>query len=323
MNQKRFFGADVPEALAAVEREFGPEARIVSTERRGRGVCVVAEPARLDLVSHRESDWRDQARGFGLPDAMLSSLARDLRGAPASDVGVLAARLLAARIRTAPAFAARVQALVGPTGVGKTTTVAKLAAQARALGRDVRLVTLDVARPGGVEQLRAFAATLDLAVEVATTSRALLALASERRAGELVLVDTAGRAPHDRAARHATIEALRAIDAQALICLQANSRRADASATLAAWKAAEPAALVVTKWDETATPGEVVALAIERELPLAWITVGQVVPGDLVSADATLVAAHALGLDESRIRALSRPADRRPAMSRPRADGGS
>ena len=306
MNRRAFFARDVRGALAAVEREFGPDARIVSTEHEAQGVRIVAEPPLLAVGETHADDWRAHAAAFGLPDAMLAAVARDLRGVPNDARAMRAADRLAQRIRTVPPFASHTVALVGPTGVGKTTTIAKLAACAQQRGLSVRLLTLDVARPGGVEQLRSFAQTLGLDVAVATTSRELERIAAEVRRGELVLVDTAGRAPHDRAARTATIDALRAAGAEVMLCLQAGARRSDASATLAAWKQAAPVSLVVTKWDETAAPGEVVALAIERELPIAWITTGQTVPGDLVAADAVALAAHAVGLSEEQARSLER-----------------
>ncbi|MBI5851136.1 MAG: AAA family ATPase [Planctomycetes bacterium] len=306
MNRRAFFARDVRSALAAVEREFGPDARIVATEQEAQGVRIVAEPPMLAVAGTEADDWRARATAFGLPVAMLAAVARELRGVPEGARAMRAADRLAQRILTVPPFASRTVALVGPTGVGKTTTIAKLAACAQQSGLSVRLLTLDVARPGGVEQLRSFAQTLGLDVAVATTSRELEGLASDVRRGELVLVDTAGRAPHDRAARTATIDALRGAGASVMLCLQASARRTDASATLAAWKQAAPASLVVTKWDETGSPGEVVALAIERELPIAWITTGQTVPGDLVAADAVALAAHAVGLSEEQARSLVR-----------------
>lgn len=297
MNPTRtFHGRDLREAMAAVERALGQDARVLSTHTDARGVRITAEPAGLAPLRSRDCAWQEDARAFGLPDAMLASLAREVARVDAHSRETIARRL-AVRIAVAPPFAARCQALVGPTGVGKTTTIAKLATLALESGRRVRLLTLDTTRPGGVEQLQAHARSLELRLDVATNTGDFVRLARSRATDELVLVDTAGRGPHDRAAREATQCALREARAQVTVCLQANMRREDAAASLRAWRASHPSALIVTKWDETEVPGEVLALAIEQQLPLSWITHGQGVPKDIVAADALVLASHAVGLD--------------------------
>jgi flagellar biosynthesis protein FlhF len=116
--------------------------------------------------------------------------------------------------------------LVGVPGVGKTLAVAKLAARAKSFGDKIRLVTCDVAKSGGIEQLRHFAATLELEVELASGKDALAALGPT--AGVLVLIDTAGINPYSLADRNALQILAQAAKAEPILVLAAGGDPADA-----------------------------------------------------------------------------------------------
>jgi flagellar biosynthesis protein FlhF len=201
----------------------------------------------------------------------------------------------AAEMRADLARAARaglpghVQLFVGPTGVGKTTTIAKLAARAaRATPDGVLVVTTDVQRVAAVEQLARWGEILGLPVEVAVSpddlSRALARAADRER----VFVDTAGRSPRDLggAAELASLVAA-AGDAEVMLVLSATTRAADSRELLELYGKLPVSRLVMTKLDETRIHGELYNAVVRSGRPIACVTTGQSVPDDLASLDVT------------------------------------
>jgi flagellar biosynthesis protein FlhF len=183
--------------------------------------------------------------------------------------------------------AGRVVALVGPTGVGKTTTIAKLAANFRLREqRRVGLITVDTYRIAAVEQLRTYADIIDLPMEVVSTPREMREAVQRMRSFDLVLMDTAGRSPRDEV----RIRELRSMLAEAaadeihLVLSAASSAR---SLVAAAEKFAPVGvtSLLVTKLDEATGLGNLLALTRKCSLPFSYLTDGQNVPDDIAVAD--------------------------------------
>lgn len=198
---------------------------------------------------------------------------------------------IAGPIRTPPG-ARRVVALVGPTGVGKTTTIAKLAAGFRLQAqRRVALVTIDTFRIAAVQQLQAYAEIMDLPMEVVETPAEMQPALARLGEVDLVLVDTAGRSPRS----DARIEQLRSILQAARpdethLVLSATSSRETIDNILGGFAAIAPTAAILTKLDETPQLAGTLAALEGRELPLSYITTGQQVPDDIETADAATLA---------------------------------
>ena len=198
-----------------------------------------------------------------------------------------------------PASGSRVVALVGPTGVGKTTTIAKLAASYRLKHqRRVGLITVDTYRIAAVEQLRTYAEIIDLPIEVVSTP-CEMRQAIDRLCGlELVFIDTAGRSPSD------------AVKMQELKSMLAEARPDEVHLVLsmvAAVDSLETAAerfagvgvtsLVLSKLDETTGLGNLLPLIRACRLPLSYVTNGQKVPDDIELADGGKLANGILGIE--------------------------
>lgn len=179
-------------------------------------------------------------------------------------------------------------ALVGPTGAGKTTTIAKLAsrfADAHA-ARDVALVTTDTQRIGAREQLYGFGRQLGIAVHEANSSTNLNQLLERLADYKLVLIDTAGLGQRDRALT-AQLQWLRAAgQIRTLLVLPANTSFQDMDEVVRRFSAANPQGLVLTKLDETGRFGSALSVAVDHRLPITWVTDGQDVPEDLHRASA-------------------------------------
>jgi len=195
----------------------------------------------------------------------------------------------------------RVVALVGPTGVGKTTTIAKLAADYRLRQqRRVGLVTVDTYRIAAVEQLRTYADIIDLPMEVAATPRDMRIAVGRLSGQELILVDTAGRSPRDE------------VKVQELKSLLGECRADEVHLVLSSVsggvcleKAAEQFApvgvtsLLLTKLDEAGGLGGVLSLLRRARLPLSYLTHGQNVPDDIEAADARKLARIMVGMERT------------------------
>ena len=174
-------------------------------------------------------------------------------------------------------------ALVGPTGAGKTTTIAKLAATyaARHNPRDVALITTDTVRVGGREQLHSYGRQLGIAVHEADGHANLTATLERLRDYKLVLIDTAGLGQRDRNLV-AQLNWLHAAgQVSTLLVLPANSHFSDLDEVVRRFSSASPQGVVLTKVDETGRLGSALSVVVDHDLPMAWITDGQRVPEDL------------------------------------------
>ena len=179
-------------------------------------------------------------------------------------------------------------ALIGPTGVGKTTTIAKLAAQyAIANGADdIALVSADSYRIGAREHLMAFANIIGARVYSASNSTELSRLLAELRAKKLVLIDTEGRSPRDRdlANRLAAFGSNRE-RVRFFLTLSAATQETALDAAIQAFGKVPLEGCIVTKLDESAQPGHIVSAMIRHDLPACWFSDGQQIPEDLYVAD--------------------------------------
>lgn len=172
--------------------------------------------------------------------------------------------------------------IVGPTGVGKTTTIAKLAAQyALKQKRKVALITLDTYRVAAVEQLRVYADIMKLPVDVALTSKDLTAFLRAREGADLILIDTAGRSPLDEAALREMKKFSISRMVEAHLVLSASTREADMDAITARFAALPVHRLIFSKLDETTSFGPIFNVARRVGLPLSYLCAGQCVPDDL------------------------------------------
>lgn len=195
-------------------------------------------------------------------------------------------------------MAGGVFAFVGPTGVGKTTTIAKLAARyvLEHGPQSVALVTTDTYRIAAHDQLRSMARILNVQVKVVDDNSDLPAVLRSLKGCPLVLIDTAGFRHGDSRLRE-QLDALNAIDnVQTLLVMACNSQLQMMKATVHAHQYATLAGCVLTKLDETASLGEAISVLLEHKLPLYYTTDGQEIPQDIQLAKGHGVVSKAVGL---------------------------
>jgi len=200
-----------------------------------------------------------------------------------------------------PIWGAEVQgqrrvALIGPTGVGKTTTIAKLAAAAVAAGSRVALVTIDTFRIAAVEQIKVYGEIMNLPVEVIFRPDQLPQVLQQHRDKDLILIDTAGRSPRDKSRIDELAEFLGSDSGiESWLVLAAHSREEQLQQVIENFSSVPIASLVFTKLDECDNWGTLLNVPMRTALPLACLTNGQQVPEDLLLAQPELVADWVLG----------------------------
>ncbi len=193
--------------------------------------------------------------------------------------------------------------LIGPTGVGKTTTIAKLAAEAiTQQGARVALVTVDTYRIAAVEQLKVYGEIMGLPVEVVLSPEQLQEAFRRHRDKDLILIDTAGRSPRDDERIAELNEFLgQGSGVENCLVLAAPTDERLQQKSLEAFSTLPISRLIFTKLDETDRCGALINLPTRSNLPLAYLTNGQQVPEDLLLAEPKAVAEMVMGTEtESR-----------------------
>jgi flagellar biosynthesis protein FlhF len=186
---------------------------------------------------------------------------------------------------------ARIIMCVGPSGAGKTTTIAKWAARAALEeGRRVLVITLDAFRAGAVEQLTRYTKLIGCELQAPRTNAELFSLLRSRPTNELILIDTAGRDPSAQHDLAAVANELRNIDSRAEVHLALPAMYGPRSlrAVIAQYRRFHINRLCFTKVDETHDFAPLASVIVADRLPLSYLTVGQRIPDDieLASADA-------------------------------------
>src|SRR5882757_3794464 len=244
-----------------------------------------------DVDETTARDWMDRLRGEGVPGSL-------------DDAAVVMNRVaeyLEAQISVSGPFAiyankCRVVALVGPTGVGKTTTIAKLAANDRLREkRRVGLITVDTYRLAAVEQLRTYADIIDLPMEVVATPREMREAVARMNHLDLVLMDTAGRSPRDEV----RIQELKSMLTEAEpdevhLVLSSTAGAKNLISTAEKFADVGTTAMVLTKLDEAHSLGHLVSLVRNCPLPVSYLTDGQNVPDDIQVARSGAMASMLL-----------------------------
>ncbi|EWH09451.1 flagellar biosynthesis regulator FlhF [Catenovulum agarivorans DS-2] len=197
-----------------------------------------------------------------------------------------------------------VVALLGPTGVGKTTTVAKLAAHfAKKHGADsVALVTTDTYRIGAHEQLQTYAKIIGCPCKVVSHSEELADTLHQLRNRKLVLIDTAGVGQRDLRLAEQLDSLMKStnVKIRSYLVLQATAQRRVLMEAVQQFKRISLSGCIFTKLDESMSLGEIISVAIQNALPIGYLTDGQRVPEDIKAASAQYLTDKAAGLLDER-----------------------
>lgn len=191
----------------------------------------------------------------------------------------------------------RVFVLVGPTGVGKTTTIAKIAAvygtlPPEGIRRKVSIITMDSFRVGAYEQIENFGKALGIPVYRADDEAGFYEALEQTQDSELVLVDTIGKSPRDGELNVKMRTMLNVPDKKNLKCyltVSASMKRVDIDSVFEQFGSYGISSVIVTKTDETQTIGNILSICHSKKLPLLFITDGQKVPRDIHKASSAFM----------------------------------
>lgn len=255
MRIERFQAPDASRALRRVRSSFGDDALVLQTFTRDYGVEILATTAQ-EMQAFRAS----------------------LQSPP---------------VRARPGRRARVVALVGPTGSGKTTTLAKLALDDAAFGGSrVGLISLDTYKIGAFDQIQTYADLAGLPLDVIHERTEVPAAMRALERCDVILVDTPGRTPRASATESAWRETLAALQPDEVhLVLPASLRESVVDGFVHHYGALGPTHLLLTKLDEVPAEDGVAEIAAHVGLPARWVTDGQAVPDDLDAAPDRLLAA--------------------------------
>lgn len=186
----------------------------------------------------------------------------------------------------------KVIALVGPTGVGKTTTLAKLAANSKfVFDKNVSLISADTYRMSAIEHLNTFAGIAHLPISAVYSPSELKASLAAQQDKDLVFIDTAGRSPRDQKHLGELKEFMTcARPDQIHLVLPANIKSMDLLDTVRRFSILPIDHIVISKIDETSTLGSMVNIAVEVDNPISYITNGQMIPDDIELANSRSLA---------------------------------
>lgn len=186
----------------------------------------------------------------------------------------------------------KIVALIGTTGVGKTTTIAKIAARfVLEKGVSVALITADTYRISAVEQLKTYSDIIGLPLEIVYSAVELKTAIRKHRDKKLILIDTAGRSQNNEYQMQELKDFLAEEPAiEKHLVMSATTKARDAEKILERFSACRPDRLLFTKTDETDSLGFIVNLLFDRRIALSYLTNGQSVPDDIEPARPEVLA---------------------------------
>lgn len=296
MRLKTYTAPTMSEAMAFVREDMGDDAIIVSTQQGADGLsCRVTAAIEEDAIIESDvaSDHGDNGTSeddptflvddpvtflrqvltaHGLPQHMVDLLLRSASTIDNSDPGLVLAGAIDAHIAFRPIDVTEIDGpiiLVGVPGAGKTITAAKLAAAAKLKGRQVRVITADAKRAGGIEQLKAFTTILEIDLIAVANAEELQPHLQTLDDADVIIVDTAGVNPFDDEDMRYVMNLCNLLDGEPILVLPAGGDAMESADIAAAFNGIGSERMIVTRLDMTRRLGGILAGALAGRLAIA------------------------------------------------------
>ena len=235
-----------------------------------------------------------------LAKRLIQEVHMSLKGEEYDDLRLILRKLIgkiSAMVKTTPKNSkinstARIIAFVGPTGVGKTTTIAKLATQAKLIGgKEVAIISADTFRIAAVEQLKTFANIAEIPFEVVYSTDEIKNAVAKFSRMDLIFIDTTGRSQKDKMNLKEIGNMLSSVEpGEVHLVLSVTTKYKDILDILEKFKTLFINRIIFTKLDETTSLGLILNVAEKVRKPISYITFGQNVPEDIEKADSRKIA---------------------------------
>ena len=285
-----------------VVNEMPPEMPSVSTQEVPRHETLLAHAKELLVANDFSDTFTEEA---------LSLLKTSLDESPEEDLSIEEFELMVVdkivslvRIdHSTQLHPPRIFVLLGPTGVGKTTTIAKIAAlyglqQLPEYQRSVHMITIDSFRVGAFEQLNAFGNSLGLSVDKVSNEEEFYRALDSASAADLILVDTIGKSPRDKdlaVKMKALLSVPNREDCGFFLAISGAMKSQDVARSIDQYASFGLSSIIVTKMDETESIGNVLSVCHQRQMPILFFTDGQRVPKDIHKASASTMLGQLKG----------------------------
>ena len=300
-------------------REPAPETRTDSHREadelkhlfsRGSGQEIIKESPAIVLEGEsnprsRLEEMRELLRANGVESEAVETLLTSLIASGGETVSdrirerlhtAIVESVVCSKQMTLSNTAPRILAFVGPSGVGKTTTIAKLAALAVKQKARVSIISIDTYRVGAVDQLKAYAVIMGLPLAVAETPDALAEAITANSDKHLIFIDTAGRNHRDQERLLETKSFLEVNpDIETHLCLAATTRDRELTRIFDRFSILPVNRMLFTKLDECESFGCIINMYLKKKAPLSYFSTGQRVPEDLLVATPQRVADLVIG----------------------------
>ncbi|HVO73296.1 MAG TPA: hypothetical protein VMT35_04690, partial [Ignavibacteriaceae bacterium] len=183
-------------------------------------------------------------------------------------------------------------ALVGPTGVGKTTCIAKLSVISKLIHNlEIGLISIDTYRLGAIDQLKIFSEISNIELKVAYEAKEMPDIINKFRKKDLIFIDTAGRSQNNVQQLYEAKEFLNAarVDETYLVVSSTSSTKVLLD-VFKKYKVYNFNSVIYTKIDEAVTFGNILNAAVKKNVPVSFLSNGQVIPDDIIAADSEFIA---------------------------------